>query len=151
MLNKIDELRASKERLIDELRTHTSMNTADMKTKEIADVADAIKDLAEAERNCWEACYYQLVCEAMSEGSNDRAGYDNWRFASGRFAPTGHGHRSGYPDSRMDPAIHRMGYHEGNRDMNETIMSIKETMRTADPEMKRKLKTDLANLLGEMN
>lgn len=27
-----------------------------------------------------------------------RMGYDHWRYNSGRFAPTGHGHRSGYHD-----------------------------------------------------
>lgn len=63
---------------------------------------DMIKDLAKVEKNCWEACYYKTIVEAMQEGDDDRAGYDHFRYSSGRFAPKGHGHRSGYsPDRAM--------------------------------------------------
>lgn len=61
-------------------------------------VVDMIKDLTEAEKNCYEACYYKSVVEAMedAEKNQGRMGYDHWHYSNGRFAPTGHGHRSGY-------------------------------------------------------
>ena len=80
-------------------------------------LVDMIKDLAKAEKDCWEACYYKTVVEAMTEGDDDRAGYDHWRYSSGRYAPTGHGHRSGYVpeesfrDRRMwEDGNDRLGY-----------------------------------------
>lgn len=89
-------------------------------------VIDMIKDLADAEKNCWKACYYKSVVEAMKKAEDDdrimmrsdRAGYDNWRYSSGRFAPTGRGHYSGYTptvddmdmDMSWDFRNPRMGY-----------------------------------------
>lgn len=79
-------------------------------------LVDMIKDLAKAEKDCWEACYYKTVVEAMTEGDDERAGYDHFRYSSGRFAPKGHGHRSGYipeesfRDHRMWDGNDRMGY-----------------------------------------
>lgn len=75
---------------------------------------DMIKDLAEAEEKLWKACYYKKIVEGMSlptiipgdSEHDDIMGYDNWRYSSGRFAPTGHGHRSGYtPDEGMTPGF----------------------------------------------
>lgn len=84
-------------------------------------LVDAAKDLAEAEEKCRKAEYYRTVVEAMDNyDENDRAGYDNWRYANGRFAPTGHGSRRGFtePDLSSNIRIHdphfaenmRMGY-----------------------------------------
>ncbi len=65
-------------------------------------VADMLKDLAEASKECEEKMYYEEITKAMKKEAEDeycgRMGYDNWRYASGRFAPTGRGHRSGYRD-----------------------------------------------------
>lgn len=36
-----------------------------------------------------------------SSGSSSRSGYDDWRYADGRFAPKGEGHRSGFYDPNM--------------------------------------------------
>ena len=59
-------------------------------------------------RDCMEAAYYAAeidedyrIIEAMDKADKEeqmmgRMGYDNWRYSSGRFAPTGRGHRSGY-------------------------------------------------------
>lgn len=59
-------------------------------------VSDMMKDLAMA-------MYYrteQKLMDKMLEeekGEEGRSGYDRWHYASGRFAPTGHGHRvAGY-------------------------------------------------------
>lgn len=75
-------------------------------TKEMGDATDMIKDLCEAEEKLYKAAYYCSVIEAMEEygDENDRMGYDNYRYSSGRFAPKGRGSyrpgesgRRGYP------------------------------------------------------
>lgn len=73
--------------------------------QEMGQVVDMIKDLSEAEEKCWKACYYKSIVEAMYEEKHygtDRAGYDHWRYSSGRYAPKGHGHYSGYTPTYDD-------------------------------------------------
>lgn len=199
MLKYIEDVHEIKNDLICSFKNETSKGLSHVSTEEASKITDMIKDLAEAEEKAWKACYYQLICQAMMEAEHDseRMGYDHWRYSSGRFAPKGHGHMSGYnfppmPGHHMDPAmIHRMGYgssgegetmHDYGRghnyegyararrhftetkdpharaEMNErareytndAITSIGEMMMDADPELKKKIKTDLANLLSQM-
>lgn len=115
----------------------------------VGEVVDMIKDLCEAEKDLYKAKYYCYVCEAMEEakkddevwknlmcglsmagmmnaGTNDgedRMGYDNWRYSSGRFAPTGKGHYAGY----TEPITKK-----GDRpDMRDGMMMDKHDMGTA--------------------
>lgn len=78
----------------------------DLDTKDCAEVADMIKDLAEAEKACMEACYYETIVKAMEKADEDdddgRMGYNSRHYANGRFAPKGRGTRMGYmPDMMM--------------------------------------------------
>lgn len=96
----------------------------ELRTEEVGMVVDMIKDLAQVEKDCMEACYYESVVEAMGGELEGRSGYDHWRYASGRYAPKGHGHySSGYtqhppvymndrmmPQTGMDDYYGRMGY-----------------------------------------
>lgn len=76
----------------------------ELDAKECGEVADMIKDLAEAEKACMEAYYYETVVKAMEEaeaGEGEqhpwRMGYNPRRYASGRYAPKGRGTtRMGY-------------------------------------------------------
>lgn len=81
-------------------------------TKEMGEVIDMVKDLAEAEKAVWEKCYYESIVEAMEEYEEDgRAGYDRWRTSKGRFAPKGTGHETsmamatGRPGFDRDPKL----------------------------------------------
>lgn len=89
------------------------------------EVVDMINDLAETEEKCAKAEYYASIVDDMKQWDESsvkgerRYGYDNWRYASGQFAPTGHGHRSGYtPMTSANVQVHdpsmsgrfRMGY-----------------------------------------
>lgn len=59
---------------------------------EIGQWIDIAKDLTEYDKN-------MRVIEAMDEDQEDlygRMGYDRYRYADGRFAPKGRGHRMGY-------------------------------------------------------
>lgn len=72
----------------------------DLDTKDCAEVADMIKDLAEAEKACMAACYYETVIKAMEKADEEeqegRMGYNAYRYANGRYAPKGRGTRRGY-------------------------------------------------------
>lgn len=151
---KVEKLSKIKEQLVCGAEQEITKGLMMVDTKEMGEVIDMIKDLAEAEEKCWKACYYKQIVEAMHEeeereelitklgmddGENEamgyrrgshhgRMGYDHWRYASGRFAPAGHGHYSaGYTmpmhmmDSDEDPWMHMrpwdgsMGYDGGSR------------------------------------
>lgn len=106
-----------KETLMCAAHEEMAKGVQNVNTHEMGEVVAMIKDLAEAEEKCWKALYYKQIVEAMKDASeeeelmakmgmfsqNDRMGFDNWRYASGRFAPKGHGHRSGYrPGEEID-------------------------------------------------
>lgn len=78
----------------------------DINAKDCGEVADMIKDLAEAEKSCMEACYYKKIIHAMEEAEedDDRMGYNSRRYSNGRYAPKGRGSRMGYiPPFMMKP------------------------------------------------
>lgn len=91
----------------------------------IGELVDEIKDLAESEEKCMKSFYYEQIIQAMEESKEKGSyGYDNWRYSSGRFAPTGKGHYAGYrPDMyRYDDLEEddmltefKMGYSDGSR------------------------------------
>lgn len=119
---KVFEMCELKDSLMSWAREHKDNSSIE----QMGQVVDMIKDLSEAEKECWEARYYQSIVEAMHEEkeaqrySGERAGYDHWRYASGRFAPSGHGHYSagytptvddrGMMDMDWDFQNPRMGY-----------------------------------------
>lgn len=119
----------------------------DLDTKDCAEVADMIKDLAEAEKACMEACYYETVIKAMEKADEEeeqegRMGYNAYRYANGRYAPKGRGTRRGYTPEMgmMNPYLYgylydhdfseemekgRLGYHGeggGNRSQSGSRM-----------------------------
>lgn len=97
----------------------------------VGQVVDMIKDLCDAEKNLFKGAYYKSVVKAMKEAEEeekmmeklgynkmDRAGYDNWRYSSGRFAPTGKGHYAGY----MPPEMNRYPYFDNPVARNEEVL-----------------------------
>lgn len=104
-----------KDQLVDIAAMEMAKGCLNVNTHEMGAVIDMIKDLAEAEEKCWKACYYKKIVEAMEEEAeeNERMGYDNWRYSSGRYAPKGRGHRSGYrPGEYIDPSMMAEGFGE---------------------------------------
>lgn len=114
----IERICKMKEKLMCATEAQFSGGLECVDTNEAGDVVDMIKDLAETEEKIWKACYYKTVIKAMHEQDDmdgeqpwymdlfdmGKAGYDNYRYADGRFAPKGHGtyHRRGYmPDKKM--------------------------------------------------
>lgn len=62
--------------LISALKTTVSHGvfSKEVDGKELGDLVDMVKDMAETKRNCWEACYYETVVEAMKEGEDEEGG-----------------------------------------------------------------------------
>ena len=111
----VEEFCELKDDLVRAAKEEISKGVQHVDTKEMGEVVDMIKDLAEAEEKCWKACYYKAIVKSMHEEeeemkrSGGRMGYDNWRYSSGRFAPTGHGHRSGFTPGDDDYEEMMMG------------------------------------------
>lgn len=218
----ISRIHAMKESLTEWAKSEIEKGKECVDTEEMGSVIDMIKDLADAEKNCYEAKYYKAIHEAMEKedkehnipwylgffgGMDARAGYDNWRYSSGRFAPKGHGHmeRDGYTrpytleDHRNYRDTHmgdsdwtnpwmensRMGFNDQNGMMNNThydrykdarrhytethsmkdksamdtyaqahvdgaIESFRDIWQDADPDMRRRMKSNLSTLINEM-
>lgn len=124
---------------------------------------DDIKDLAEAEKSCWEAEYYRTVTEAMEDG---KAGYDDGMGYTRRggmgYDRHGRGYRRGYErESRrgyrgqsrdsMGRYTSRRGYRRmdgyGHTDM---MAEVRQMMETADPQEREQLKMQLRQMMTEM-
>lgn len=125
---------------------------------------DDIKDLAEAEKACWEAEYYRTVTEAMEDGKSgydDGMGYRGGRGGMG-YDRQGRGYRRGYErESRrgyrgqsrdsMGRYTSRRGYRRmdgyGHTDM---MAELRQMMETADPQEREQLKMQLRQMMTEM-
>lgn len=143
-----------------------SKGVNDLDAKECGEVADMIKDLAEAEKACMEACYYETVVAAMKANveddwnDNERMGYNTRRYANGRYAPKGRGTRRGYtpemgmmkpylydPDFEEEMEKGRLGYQgedpeddpRQSREYNEYKRAKRHYSETKSPEDKRKM------------
>lgn len=119
-MEKLKDLNEIKHKLIDAVKTELDSGIQNVDTAELGEVVDMIKDIASAEESCMEACYYEVVTEAMSD-YDGKQGYDRWRYSSGRFAPKGRGHISGYLPPYMADSetlmAEPMGYDRTNGDM----------------------------------
>lgn len=130
---KVMELCDLKKKLISDVKPHIAAGVfcPSVNGDGVGQAIDMIKDLCEAEEKLYKAKYYCNICEAMEEAKKDKAswmnimcgvamagmlnegmddssdkmGYDNWRYSSGRFAPTGKGHYAGY----SEPIQHKGG------------------------------------------
>lgn len=168
---------------------NTGFSEAPAAVQMLGEYVEMIKDLAEAEKACQEACYYESVVKAMDEyGDNPRIGYDRKRNSRGEYVPMEGNQRLGFtPDWRMpdkdwmrpgeDDADYddrygrpfnqfrkakrhytqthspedknRMKEH-ANEHMMETMMTMREIYEDADPDMKKRMKSDLTKLVSEM-
>lgn len=98
-MDKYKDLHDIKCDLVDAIKAKISEGIAEVDAEEMGAAIDMVKDLAQAEKDCAEACYYLMMIEDMGMGDGGAMGYDRWRYrSSGRFAPTGRGtrERGGY-------------------------------------------------------
>lgn len=165
---KMKELAEAKNTLVTAFKSQLS-NIESASTEELGQVADIIKDLAAAEKYCYESCYYKTVIEAMEDGDDPKYGYSPMK---GNYRMSGSG-RMGYkPYMDQEPYINgylndpnfdeRMGYN--NRRLSngrygyvqpETIDSamdgVKDIWDSADMDKKKRLKKELMAMINEMD
>ena len=91
------------------------------------ELADIVKDLADAERLCWEAEYYRTVIEAMD--GNAKSGYGM------SYGDMGGGGRRGYGGSPANGG-NMMGH-------SDPVSAIRDMMMTADPDTKMRIRNEL--------
>lgn len=154
-MEKIKTLKETKEKLIDALNGKMSMGIENVDAQEAGEVTDMIKDLAEAEKECWEAAYYESVVKAMKDADNgDMKGYDDWRYASGRFAPKGRGTYDGYTPTYPTVYSDQMGYtdrmNDGRNDMRgyegDPMDELAKLWQEADMDTKHRMKSALEEM-----
>lgn len=111
-------------------------------------MVDMVKDLASAEKDCWEAEYYRSVAEAMEGGSGAQMGYSGMYGMQQGSRPEGtrsgaqSASQSGYRDSMGRYA--RRGYGMGYQ---EHIDALKMEMQNADPQRREMMANELRNLM----
>lgn len=139
----VEKIKESKDKVLKYMdRELTKYGEDRMDVKTMGDLADIVKDLAEAEHHCWEAQYYRTVTEAMEGGSSGSSGYGS----GGGSGSSANGGRMGYG---MGGA--RRGYGGGgggSQGYTDPVSSIREMMAMADPETKAKIRGELSGVLG---
>ncbi len=121
----------------------------------MGEMIDMVKDLAEAEKSCWEASYYRKVTEAMEgssgygsgggSGSGGGMGYGGQGGSGGGSGSQGGGGRSGYP---MQSA--RQGYGSGgSMGHGDLIEKLSEEYRNLGPDERMMMKNRIFTELGK--
>lgn len=173
-MEKLNDIKEIKHRLTDWVKTETVKGFNNPEEVEIlGEVVDMIKDLASVEKDCMEACYYETVTDAMTEGEG-RMGYDRWRYSSGRFAPKGRG-SYGYTPNKGTPVysnngrtngsmgnngrmgnmmpmdmMGRYGYDDPKETMTEAMESMREVWDDADHATKMKVRDFCEEMMRQM-
>lgn len=111
VMKKMKPIKELKEKLLECFKAEVSSKGIEcVDTEEAGKVVDMIKDLAEAEKECMEALYYQKVTEAMLSYEEPRYGYNANRSATtGRYTTSGRGTsrggRMGFMPTMMNPEM----------------------------------------------
>lgn len=151
----VEEIYDLKNQLLDSMAKEIDERGIERLDKEKVDM---VKDLAEAEKSCWEAEYYRSVTEAMEGGSGydgqmgmrgNQMGYDGMsgaqggnRSGSNRGGSQGsYRGRSGYRDSRGRYA--RRGYGPG---YHEHIDALKMELQNADQQEREQIMNELRGM-----
>lgn len=161
-----------------------------LNTIEAGQVADIIKDLAEAKKLLCEGWYYHEVAEAMEASEvDDRYGYtprkighesersyikrwmddpegfeaqmrsdpymrseDRRKMRDDRYGKTYHEYldsRKHYTETKSQADKEEMEMH-ANEHLMDMMTSVKEIFRSADPDMRKRFKSDLTKFVGEL-
>lgn len=158
----VEEIYEIKNELLEQLRKEIGAKGIERIDKEMVDM---VKDLAAAEKDCWEAEYYRSVTEAMEGGSGyemggmsgsgmsgNQMGYNGMSGAQGGSRGGNRGGSSrgggsqggsrGYRDSRGRYA--RRGYGMGYQ---EHIDALKMEMQQADPQQREQMMREIQGMM----
>lgn len=126
----MDKIMMIKDKVLDFMEQEVGKyGNARMDVKEIGELADVVKDLAEAE-------YYCSISKSMNEGQ-DTYGYTQ---------PTGN--RMGYGQGSSGGMNgDRAGYSGGMMGHSDPASAIRDILMTADPETKAMLRGEISKML----
>lgn len=151
MVEKINEAKA---KVLERMDTAIGTSGVErMDVSEMETLADIVKDLAEAEKECWEAQYYMAVTHAMGGGS----GYSTGGGATQGYMPepmgydamrTAYDGRSGYRDSMGRYATRPAGMGYDGMRYGYDMQGLREAMSTAAPEEREKMMREMRTMLG---
>lgn len=130
----VERIKEAKDQFLDlmeqDIKQHGGVQRVDVKLH--GELADIVKDLAEAEKSCWEAEYYRAVTEAMG---GQQASYGYSRMGYGGGMDTG---RRGYGSgSAANGGI--MGH-------SDPVSAIRDMLMTADPDTKMRIRSELGSM-----
>ena len=108
-------------------------------------MVDMVKDLAEAEKSCWEAEYYRSVAEAM-EREGGSSGYMGYSGGSGSGGPSGDrsGWQNQYGSGRNRGG--RRGY-DGTPYHHDPMESVRAYMRGANPQEQERVRAEMRSMM----
>lgn len=121
----VEKIKQVKDQILQHMERELTKYGGDrIDVKQMGELADIVKDLAQAEELCWQAEYYRSVSEAME---NNSSGYGMMSNA-----------RRGYGGS---PA-------NGNGMMNhvDPFSTIRDMLATANPELRAQIRNELTSL-----
>lgn len=137
----VELIKQTKDSMLERMEQAINERGADrIDVSEMGKLADIVKDLAEAEKSCWEAEYYRTVTESMEDGS---MGYDQTGYQGQRGSQGGSQVRRGYRDSMGRYA--RRGY-DGRYGHDDVMQTVKDLMTSADPQEREQLKRELRKM-----
>lgn len=105
-----------------------------MDVDRLGEMVDMVKDLAEAEKSCWEAQYYR---NAVSEAMQEKYGYTQVSTGS----PANGGGNVGRSGYGMPQASERQGYGMGRMGHDDIIEKLGEEFRMLSPNEQMMMKT----------
>lgn len=153
----VEVIRDLKDQLLEQMDKEVSERGAERLDP---DMVDMVKDLAEAEKACWESEYYRAVTEAMEDGSGYGYGYGSQgsgygsqggsQGGSGYGSQGGSGYRRGYGSRGRSGWANQYGRgRRGYESMGhgEQIEGLRNIMMTANPEEKERVKAEMRSLL----
>jgi len=123
-----------------------------MNVEEIGKLADAVKDMAEAEKACWEAEYFRSIAEGMDAYGYDDQSDSNGGISSGGgrsgyerrgYEQGGYGYRRSGRGSANQYGGSRRGYRMGHQD---AIESLRMEMQEADPQRRQQLMQEIRQM-----
>lgn len=135
MVEKIKEIKDEFLKLMEQDVRQRGAENANIKFH--GELADIVKDLAEAEKSCWEAEYYRTVIEAMDKGSSSSSGYTDARM--------GYSQMGGSSDIKSSG---RRGYSTGSAanggimGHTDPVSAIRDIMATADGETRMRIRKE---------
>lgn len=141
--------------LVENLRTRFALGLDQVDTNEAGKVIDMVKDLAEAE-------YYISIVEAMEHPEKSKntwtRGSEEYNREDVRNVESKHGRiyddymksKRYYTETKSPSQKDEMDA-KANEYVGETLTTIRDIWRDADPEMRRRLKAEFVKLVNEMN